>query len=388
MLRPKLQAAAALTSLTVLSLVSSAASADTVVLRNGLRLDGQVKLQELGKYVVIAMPDGAQKTVMWDDLKEVEISAAGAATRSDASAAALPAATLPTTTPGPAATAGSPVAARPRGDRTEMAAEANGTGLAASMRHECAEGDRACHEQADLQLRGGDVQAKYEAVEDCSEQPGQVCTKQTSGSASKDGLKIGYSKETVDRVTGPKKGASQFGLMANLLIGGSELLTMTGITVGANMRFLTGSTFPSAAGGSWSGLFVEPTAQLSYMKISIEPQETCSEFGCFGGGEPIESNSGAALLGASAGFQYLKFKPLDPKTLRQGGYGFALGAQLGSLIPLDEGDASPTYGGAASVLFPSYNPGTGAVRSEQLNLFVLPTTDLLLVMIGGQISFG
>jgi hypothetical protein len=387
MLRPKLQSAAALASLTALSFVSNAAFADTVVLRNGLRLDGQVKLQELGKYVVIAMPDGAQKTVMWDDLKEVELSPAGAVTNSNPTTA-LPTATLPAVTPGPTPTAGTPAAVSPRGDRTEMAAEANRSGLAASMRHECAEGDRACHEQADLQLKGGNVQAKYEAVEDCSERPGQVCTKQTSGSASKDGLKVGYSKETVDRVTGPKTGASQFGLMANLLIGGSELFTMTGITVGVNIRLLTGSTFPSAAGGSWSGLFIEPTAQLSYMKISMEPPETCGAFGCYGGGETIESNSGAALLGASAGFQYLHFKPLDPKTLRQGGYGFALGAQLGSFIPLDEGDASATYGGAASVLFPSYNPGTGAVRSEQLNLFVLPTTDLLLVMIGGQISFG
>jgi hypothetical protein len=202
------------------------------------------------------------------------------------------------------------------------------------------------------------------------------CTKQTSGSASQDGLKIGYTKETVDRVTSPKKGATQIGLMANLLIGSSEFFTMTGITVGANLRFLTGSTFPTHAGGTWSGFFLEPSAQLSYMKIVTEIPETCTAGGCFGGGDPIESNSGAALLGASAGFQWLKFKPLAPKTLRQGGFGFALGAQLGTFVPLDEGDPSVTYGAAASILFPSYNPGTGAVRSEQVNLFVLPTSDL------------
>lgn len=361
-------------------LFAGAASADVVTLRDGTRLEGQVKLQELGKYVVIVLTDGTQKTVMWDDVKGVDVTApqAPATAPSGAGPAAEPAVTPPSGAPEQAAAAPSGgVFLGPRPERTEVTAVADRSGVSASMEHECGEGDAACHERAELTAKGGEVSAKYRATEDCSTAPGQVCTKQTSADASSDGLRLSVTKETVDRVRGPKTGATQLGLTANLLIGGNDMFNMTGITGGLSMRFLTGGQFPNDKGGKWFGFFLEPSAQLSYIKMSSDV-----------GGETMDSSSAAGLLGASAGLQWMKFGQLDAKSLKQKGHGFALGGQLGTYVPFSEGEATMTYGGSISYLMPSYNPGTGSVRSEQLNLFVLPTTDLFMILIGGQLGIG
>lgn len=349
-------------------LVSAAARADAVVLKDGKRVEGKVKVQELGKWVVIELPTGVQKTILWDQIGEIEITAPPSAGQPPAAAPEPPADDeAPKPKPKP----------KKKLDKTDATAKVDKDGVSASAVHECGEGDPDCREEVSVALKGGDVSAKYDSVEDCSGEDAEVCQKKVSGEASKDGLSVGYSKESANRVTGPKTGASQFGLNANLLFGGNEMLTMTGFNAGFNLRLLTGGLFPNAKGGSWTGFFFEPAAQFSYVSTEVEVME-----------ETIKSSSSAFMLGATAGLQWMSFGAQNQKTLQQGGFGLALGGQLGSFIPTGEGKATATYGASASILFPKYNPGTGSFVSEQINLFVLPSKDIFFLLIGAQKSWG
>lgn len=344
------------------------ASADIVVLKDGRRLEGTVKLQELGKYVVIELPNGLQKTVMWEDLKEVDI-AAGSETK-----------------PSPPAEA---EAKRPKHrkklDKTAFSGEATRSGATVSVVHDCGEGEPACHEEATVKLEAGDVKATYDAVEDCATEAGEVCTRTTAASAGKDSLRIGITKESAKRVTDPKTGATQFGLSANFLYATAEIMEMTGFTAGMNVRLLTGPQFPGETGGSWFGYFLEPAAQITYSKTVIETPEQCVSGQCFGGKQ--KSSSGGAMLNGTAGIQWMSFGALDEKTFQQSGWGFAVGGQVGRYIPF-EGDGTTTYGAAFNILRPKYNPGTGAFVSEQINLFLLPTSDMFFLLIGVQKNWG
>lgn len=359
----------------------SPSRADTVILKDGKRLEGKVKLQELGKYVVLELPNGAQKTVMWDDLKEIEISAPGAA---DPKTPEAPPATQPEA-PATAPAESKKPKHKKKLDKTEISGEATKDGATVGIVHDCGDGEPACHEEATVKVEAGDIKAKYDAVEDCATEEGEVCTKTTAATAGKDGLKIGITKESAKRVTGPKSGATQVGLSANFLYATAETLEMTGLTAGINVRFLNGGQFPGESGGSWFGFFLEPSAQLTYSRTVIETPERCFGGQCTGGKQ--QSTSGAAMLNATAGIQWMSFGALDKKTIQQSGWGFAVGGQLGAYIPF-EGDATKTYGAALNIVMPKYNPGTGTFVTEQLNLFLLPTSDMFFLLIGAQKSWG
>jgi hypothetical protein len=245
------------------------------------------------------------------------------------------------------------------------------------MVHECGDGDPACREELDVQVKGGDVKAEYDSVEDCADEKNEVCVKKTHGTASKDGLRIGYSKETANRVTGPRTGATAFGISADFLYGTADSFKMTGITAGFNARILTGGLFPDEKGGTWTGFFLEPSAKFSYSTVTVDV-----------GGDSKKSGSSALILNGLAGIQWMSFGTLDKKSLHQEGYGVAIGGTLGTLVPLSEGKSTVTYGAALSYVSPTYNPGTGSFTSEQLNLFILPTSKMFLMLIGYQKSWG
>ncbi len=80
--------------------------------------------------------------------------------------------------------------------------------------------------------------------------------------------------------------------------------------------------------------------------------------------------------------------PLDPATLQQSGWGLAGGVSLGRRFPLGDGEAANSYGILLSLVQPKYNPGTGAFRVEQLNVFVLPVPGFFSIVLGYQINFG
>lgn len=351
-----------------LLLVSTAAHADAVVLKDGKRIEGKVKVQELGKWVILELPTGVQKTILWDQIGEIEVSA-------------TPSGEAPPALPEPPSDEAPKPKPKPKKklDKTDATAKVDKDGASVSAVHECGDGDPECRESVAVAMKGGDVSAKYDSVEDCSGEDAEVCQKKISGDASKDGLSLGYSKESANRVTGPKKGATQFGLNANLLFGGNEMLSMTGFNAGFNLRLLTGGLFPDAKGGSWTGFFFEPAAQFSYVSTEIEMPQS---------GETMKSSSSAFMLGVTAGLQWMSFGAQNQKTLQQGGFGLAFGGQLGSFIPTGEGKATGTYGASASILFPKYNPGTGSFTSEQINLFILPSKEIFFVLIGAQKSWG
>jgi len=159
-----------------------------------------------------------------------------------------------------------------------------------------------------------------------------------------------------------------------------------------NLRMISGGLFPGPAGGSWFGFFLEPTAQFSYNSVTTETPETC-----FGSGATRrcaaattnKSSSSALMFNASAGIQWMSFGAQDKKSLQQKGFGIALGPSAGALRPLVDGaETTTTYGFTLGLLSPSYNPGTGTFTTEQLNIFILPTSKMFLLLIGMQKTWG
>jgi hypothetical protein len=383
-------------------LATHRASADTVVLINGTRLKGTVKVQELGKYVVLELPGGAQRTIMWADLKSVEIDAPGKtggappAAPGGSSSSAPPA--PPPPPPPPPAQPAAPMPDNPkfkkRITRAEFdaaaaplpAASARATpeappaspalpptatpGSSPSPRPPCADGTEGCRKEANATLDHGVPRLTGKVTEDCAKDENEVCKKTSTLDAGENGLAISVSKESATRVVGPRSSAGNLGVSVGLVFGSAKGATILGANVGGSYRGIVGGKFPGEEGGSWGGIFVEPKAEVTLLT------------------QNQKSLSASALVGTSAGFQWMKFGAMDQATLQQHGWGLAAGGQVGALIPLSDGKTSTTYGAAINILRPKYNQGTGAYSVQQFNLFVLPLPGMFFLIVGYQGNFG
>jgi hypothetical protein len=375
-MRPTLSLAIVLSSL----LAALPAAADVVELKSGARLEGKVKVQELGKFVVVELTSGVQKTVMWDDVKEIEIGVAkdpkgtpkelppgGPASGPQGDAGAGPA-------DGPAAKP----KYKKKLDKTTLDAQVDKGGAGVTYTHECGDGDPSCHQEASVKVAGGEVKGAYHAEEDCSGDGDEACVKKTAGTFGKDGLRLSVSRESARRVTSPRTGSTGFGLSVSYLFGFADNVLLTGYNVGVSLRMMTGGLFPGPQGGSWTGFFVEPSAQLSYATTEVKVP----------GGPRQKSESGLLLFNGSAGVQWMSFGKQNPKSLKQDGWGLFAGGTAGAVVPFGRGDTTATYGPVFGYVKSEYNPGTGSFETLQLNVFLLPTSDLFLLLVGAQANFG
>jgi hypothetical protein len=79
---------------------------------------------------------------------------------------------------------------------------------------------------------------------------------------------------------------------------------------------------------------------------------------------------------------------MDQKSLKQSGFGLALGGTVGAMIPFEKGDTTTTYGPVLSLIFPKYNAGTASFSSTQVNFMILPTKGFTMFLAGVQFAFG
>ncbi|MEO8183154.1 MAG: hypothetical protein ABI895_30350 [Deltaproteobacteria bacterium] len=326
----------------LLSLSAGSARADTVILKDGKRLEGTIKVQEFGKYVVIVLANGAQKTVMWDDLKEIEITAVEA-NGTGAPAAAPEAPVQPS---GP-----KPPKYKKTGKAPAVGAETT------SDRVECSENEPACRTQPDVR-----VQPAVAA-------PPPVSSPVLPPAPSAGALKLDEPNIGALPLGPPRTGGGQLGVITNFVVFPSAAATTVGMSFGLDYRLFTGPPFPDEGGGGWNGFFFDPTAQLTVIDVA--------KTWYFG-----------ALLDATAGFQWIGFAPVDPTSHEQGGFGVAAGVHVGTLVPFGQGGSAFLYGGVLSVILPKYTPATRSWASDQFNLYLLNSVGGIVILIGGQRTFG
>jgi hypothetical protein len=187
------------------------------------------------------------------------------------------------------------------------------------------------------------------------------------------GLGAGYTKETVEKVKEPSSSSINFQLDGGFMAGvGSTSLTLGG-QINASLPILVGGKFPGSEGGSWWGLRLVPTVGILG--------------GAFGTTDGSDEHGSlfAWKVGGTAAVQYLHFGTLDPQTLKQHGFGIALGGYAGaqgstvnvSVMGMSNSSSSTdgSYGPSLDITFPSYNAGTAKYSSLNILLFVLPTGD-------------
>lgn len=354
-----------------LALGPTTAFADLVTLKDGTRVEGRVVTMHPGKDVVVELPDATRRTIDWAEVREIELPPAAAAT--------------PDTTPPPPLVTAKPIAGKVDGK--------TGSGSATGKKKKKKKKDVS---DTKVDVTDTDVNATYHGESDCSESDEEDCTAVTDGSIGKGGVGLSYSEESVKDVDKPKHGSTNFALSASALGGFGDNITMVGGNAALSVRMLAGSQFPGKSGGSWFGIFLEPTFSGGATAITIKIPSQCFPTG-FGGGTYCTQatkqtdSAGIIISTLGAGLQWMYFGSRDAKTKKQSGFGIALGGLIGYQKTFAKGSNDPgnlTYGPQLSLLFPSYNAGTTSFSSFQLNFFVLPTKDFVLVLGGLQYSFG
>jgi hypothetical protein len=350
----------------VVTSFSAGAAADVVTLKDGTKIDGRIVTLHPGKDVVVELADATRRTIEWADVREIELPPAKVAT--------------PETAPPPPLVAPAP----PPGKTG--AADGKGKGKKKKKKDTST---------TNVDLDPNNPNATFHGESDCSESEDEDCTAVTDGSIGKGGVGLSYSEESVKDVDKPKHGSTNFALSASAIGGFGDNITMVGGNAALSVRMLMGSQFPGKTGGSWFGVFLEPTFSGGGTAITIKIPAQCFPTG-FGGSyctTATKQTDGAGIIISTmgAGLQWMYFGSRDAKTKKQSGFGIALGGVVGYQKTFAKGDNSPgsaTYGPQLSFLFPSYNAGTTSFSSFQLNFFVLPTKDFVLVLGGLQYSFG
>ena len=364
-----LQAGLGVAVLSLATLTATRARADAVVLNDGARIDGRIVAMTPGKEVVLELPDATRKTIAWADVRQIELPP-GATANPDAA-------------PPPSLGKAKPEAGQ--------GATADGAKTKDGAKKKNKKKDTS---KTNVDVGDGDVSATYHAESDCSESDDEDCEAVTDASVNKGGVGLSYSEESVKDVDKPKHGSTNFALSASAIGGFGDNITMAGGTAAISVRMLLGSKFPGKTGGSWFGVFFEPTFSGGGTAITVKIPQECFGSGAFRTCVPASSqSSGSGIIIATfgAGLQWMYFGSRDPKTKKQSGFGIALGGVAGYQKTFSKGNndsGAATYGPQLSFLFPKYNAGTTSFSSFQLNFFVLPTKDFVLVLGGLQYSFG
>ena len=117
-------------------------------------------------------------------------------------------------------------------------------------------------------VQGTEDGVEVQETDDCSPGSGGTCTRTTTTNVGASGLRMESTREAVVAVHTPISSANQSGFALALLLGSGDNIEVVGGTFGAQLRMLSGETFPGAEGGGWLGFFVEPAAQVSFMNAA------------------------------------------------------------------------------------------------------------------------
>jgi hypothetical protein len=219
-------------------------------------------------------------------------------------------------------------------------------------------------------------------TEDCADPNSVRCTRTGDVELGPGGVAISETTERVVAVSEPPSSATQSGLQLSMVVGSGENLSILGGSVGGQIRVLSGDTFPGGRGGGWTGFFLEPALAVTVTSIETTSPRVCVRPSVCTGGTTDASTVGSMMLAASAGLQFMHFDEMDPATREQGGLGLALGVQAAATKPFEDGETSTSFGPVISLLRPSYNPGTARLETDSLNLFIVPSDDLFLMVLG------
>lgn len=350
------------------------ATNDTVILKDGGRIEGTVLRQEPGKFITIRALDGSERTLSWEKVSEVTV-----APRSNGGAGAS----------GVAPVGAGEGAAETAGTRTvtEGKVDANGASLSRTVDCTGSPNDPACHEEMSASLGKGGPKGSYVAESDCSANPdNETCKQKTAINVGAGGASASFTEETVTKVATPPSSA----LNLALDLGGGGIVGASGGGPGAafllldmKVRFLAGGKFPGAKGGSWAGMAIEPAVSLLAVFVDGGPSSgtaTCPS--C------TTTTLLGVQLGGTLGFQYLHFGKLEEGSLKQAGFGLLLGAYAGGTgIQTGTGAEqtmtwTPTYGPVIGLSFPSYNAGTAHYAALSITAMILPMGDAGTLMSG------
>ena len=332
---------------------------DSVTLKDGSRHVGHISALTPGTEVVIQVPGQPDQHIPWSDVREIALHSAPMST---------PIATI----------AGSP---KSSASVSPQIIPKNG-------------GKKKTDKQkSKIDVTDNDVDATYHSEEDCAESDDEDCVATTDAHANKSGVGLTYSQESVADVHGVKHGSVNFSLSVGAIGGFGKSITMFGGNFALSVRVLAGSRFPGRTGGSWYGVYFEPTLGGAYTSISVKTERQCFTVATTtecAGGEAQTSSAGLFLGTGGLGLQWMYFGVRDAKTKKQGGFGLALGGVAGYQYTATKGGGSgaATYGPQLSLIFPTYNAGTTSFSSFQVNFFVLPTKDFVFVIGGLQFGFG
>ncbi|MCC6900560.1 MAG: hypothetical protein IT377_16395 [Polyangiaceae bacterium] len=231
----------------------------------------------------------------------------------------------------------------------------------------------------------GPAGAQHSTTRDCSGQPGEICREQTSTQVDGKGVRFGLQGQSVQRVKTPPSydigGAFEVSGLYGTGTGDIDV-TLTGYSLQGGMRLMVGGQFPGPEGGGWSGLGLDVigTFQGGFGKADA-------------GGSEVEYEQAGISGSATAGYQYLSFGSMDPKTLEQGGFGVFLGYRVGGAVTTTKstvGDmenedttTGVAHGPALTLSFPKYNAGTAKLRRWTISAMALYVSDFVIVTAGG-----
>ena len=329
---------------------------DTVVLKDGTKVEGTILQQTPGQFVIIRLLDGSERTLSWDKVSESIVV--------------------------PKANSEGP------GTKTVVAAKADQNGAAITRTVDCkgAPGDPACHEQMSASIGKGGPQAAYVAEADCSEHPErESCKERTALDLSGAGVSASYTKETITKVKDPPSSAVNLAidLGGGGIVGGSSGSSAAFLSADLKLRLFIGGRYPGAEGGSWHGLALEPSAAILAVFASAPSASSSDSYSSSYVPAGASSSKTSALLGVqiggTVGYQYFHFSKQEAETPKQSGFGLLLGAFAGGTgIQSGSGSQSslkwsPSYGPVIGISFPRYNPGTARYSAFSLTAMVLPT---------------
>jgi hypothetical protein len=378
---------------------------DSILLKDHTKIEGHVKEQVRGQYVVIDVANGPTRTISWDQIAEVTVWSGA-----PASPAPVPAApgAAPAPAPAPAVTGSTALTGKAldlgkkkngklvQRVSTTTAMNVNKEGASLSRTVTCKSGnDQTCKETEALTIGSGGPKATYSSEVDCSKTPGSDLCKETKElGVSAAGFGASMTKEQVVAVDEKHRPSQSINFSITANVGGG-FGSLDGVDVGiffssfdAALKIIAGGQFPKKAGGNWAGFAIEPDAGFVLEAVTISGT-TINGFSVPGS----TSEATGFRVGGTVGVELVHFNQLNEKTLKQRGIGVLLGLFLGYQETAETNNGMTTsngdftYGPELDLVFPNFNPGTAKYSSSSLNFMVLPTGDVIFITLGYSTSF-
>ncbi|MCE7929673.1 MAG: hypothetical protein DYG91_14435 [Chloroflexi bacterium CFX7] len=235
------------------------------------------------------------------------------------------------------------------------------------------------------QTNVGTSGVQHSTARDCSTRPGEQCQEQTTTNVDGRGVSFGLQGQSVQRVVTPPSydigGAVELAGLYGTGTGDIDV-TILGYNVQGGLRTMFGGQFPGPEGGGWSGVGLELMGTFGGGAGKIDAA-----------GTEVDYEQATVSANVGAGYQYLKFGSMDPKTLQQGGFGLFLGYRVGAAANFTttkvgdkettNDDTSMSHGPVLTLSFPKYNAGTAKLRRWTITAMGMYISDFLLVTVGG-----